>query len=74
MIIPQRRLPGGARTPFTDEYINTWIEFATPVAKRLGWTLAAFDPHFTFTDGRGESVQLTVGQVEDLAAALEAAQ
>ena len=70
MIIPQRRLPGGARTHLADEYINAWTELATPVAERLGWTLAAFDAHFAFTDGRGESVHLTVDQVEDLAAAL----
>ena len=68
-----RGLPDGSRTASVDEYVKAWTGLATLVCETLGWVLMSFDPHFTFTDGRGASVQLTVGQVQDLAAALEAA-
>jgi hypothetical protein len=65
-----RRLPDGSRTASVDEYVEAWTGVARPVCERLGWALMSFDPHFTFTDGRGVSVEMTVGQVQDLAAAL----
>ena len=66
-----RGLPDGSRTQSVDDYVKAWTGVARPVCETLGWALMSFDPHFTFTDGRGASVQLTVGQVQDLAAALE---
>ena len=66
-----RGLPDGSRTTSVDDYVEAWTALAKPVCERLGWVLMSFDPHFTFTDRRGASAQLTVGQVQDLVAALE---
>lgn len=66
-----RGLPDGSRTTSVDDYVKAWTGLATLVCERLGWVLMSFDPHFTFIDGRGERVEMTVDQVQDLVAALE---
>ncbi len=67
---PIYRLPDRTTTLSPEKYVEAWRALVAPIERVLGWQCIGFDPSFNFVV-YGQSLDLTLGVVEKLAARLE---